>query len=60
MTEQHIGPVGDRPFTQATNEGVGLDQWVLDILADPTTKLPAAPRVIGISEALGLRVLLKH
>lgn len=29
-----------------------LDQWVLDILADPITKLPATPHDIGISEGV--------
>ncbi len=50
MTERQIGTAGDHPFMQATNEGVGLDQWVLELLADPMTKLPATPHEIGILE----------
>jgi SAM-dependent methyltransferase len=50
MTEQDIDRASDRPFTQATNEGVGLDRWVLEILADPITKLAATPHEIGIFE----------
>ena len=30
-----------------TNERVTLDRWVLEILADPLTKLPATPNEIG-------------
>ena len=36
----------------AQQVGVELDQWVLEILADPITKLPASPNAIGITEGV--------
>jgi ubiquinone/menaquinone biosynthesis C-methylase UbiE len=53
MTAQTIGMVdGIRTTQAATNEVGGLDQWVLDILADPLTKLPTAPDQIGLSNGV--------
>jgi SAM-dependent methyltransferase len=37
---------------ERTDETAGLDRWVVDILADPITKLPATPSAIGFSEGV--------
>jgi ubiquinone/menaquinone biosynthesis C-methylase UbiE len=52
MTEQHVGVANHQRTLAATSEDVGLDQWVLEILADPITKLPTMPNAIGISEGV--------
>lgn len=50
MTTQPISMADNQHSPQATaNEGVALDRWVLEILADPLTKLAATPDEIGIS-----------
>jgi SAM-dependent methyltransferase len=50
MTTQPISMTdGQHPMRAATGESAALDQWVLDILADPLTKLPATPDEIGTS-----------
>ena len=53
MTAQQVDVVNHRqPSLAERSEGSGLDQWVLEILADPVTKLPASPRAIGISDGV--------
>jgi len=53
MTEQHVGVANHQRRTlTATSEDIGLDQWVLELLADPITKLPTTPHAIGISEGV--------
>lgn len=61
MTAQTIGPAGHRPLARAANEDIELDQWVLEILADPITKLPSTPRDVGISDGvIDARRLMKN
>ncbi|SHN82477.1 class I SAM-dependent methyltransferase [Bradyrhizobium erythrophlei] len=52
MTTRPINMTDDQRSPQATitiKQGVALDRWVLDILADPLTKLPTTPNEIGTS-----------
>jgi SAM-dependent methyltransferase len=53
MTVQNAGAADYQPATQErASEGTSLEPWVLEILADPLTKLPATAVEIGISEGV--------